>query len=226
MADAADAELGFTSETETTIGQVLADGNEITCLYDFGDGWDHRVKLEDTATAEEHRAYPYCVDGTGACPPEDCGGPPDTPTSRPPSRGRRATGGPTCSNGWSSSDPPTSTRRPSTATWRTSGCAPCEPWRVDRSTSTTSLRGYRRVKLKLLTMSMARCYPSHSLFPLLKTKEPPCPRREASRRRRPGSRPLGRSTRPRQREEPSTAAAAPGGEGDAPPDPGTHDPGA
>lgn len=74
--EAADAELGFTSETEATIGQVLTGGNEITYLYDFGDGWDHRVKLEDTATAEERRAYPYCVDGAGARPPEDCGGPP------------------------------------------------------------------------------------------------------------------------------------------------------
>ena len=42
-----------------------------TYLYDFGDGWEHDVTVIG-AGAEQ----PGCREGTGACPPEDCGGPP------------------------------------------------------------------------------------------------------------------------------------------------------
>lgn len=43
-------------------------------LYDFGDGWMHEVKLEDVLPREPGIAYPRCIDGERACPPEDCGG--------------------------------------------------------------------------------------------------------------------------------------------------------
>lgn len=43
-----------------------------TYVYDFGDDWLHEITLEkitdDTAAAAS------CIDGKGACPPEDCGG--------------------------------------------------------------------------------------------------------------------------------------------------------
>jgi hypothetical protein len=42
--------------------------------YDFGDDWEHIVKLEKILPREEKRKYPVCVDGKRACPPEDCGG--------------------------------------------------------------------------------------------------------------------------------------------------------
>jgi hypothetical protein len=48
-------------------------GKTIGYLYDFGDGWQHTVKLEKII-AEETKA-PRCVGGKRACPPEDCGGP-------------------------------------------------------------------------------------------------------------------------------------------------------
>lgn len=38
-------------------------------LYDFGDGWNHDVENLGAGGME-----PGCVDGEGACPPEDCGG--------------------------------------------------------------------------------------------------------------------------------------------------------
>ena len=44
--------------------------------YDFGDGWVHEVVLEGVLLAELHAAYPLCIGGERACPPEDCGGPP------------------------------------------------------------------------------------------------------------------------------------------------------
>ena len=42
--------------------------------YDFGDGWQHAIVLEDVSDAERTVRYPRCVDGDRACPPEDVGG--------------------------------------------------------------------------------------------------------------------------------------------------------
>jgi hypothetical protein len=44
-------------------------------VYDFGDNWRHRVELEKVLSAEPGTAYPRCLKGRRACPPEDCGGP-------------------------------------------------------------------------------------------------------------------------------------------------------
>jgi hypothetical protein len=44
-------------------------------LYDFGDGWEHTVKVERIADAVPGLLYPILIDGTGRCPPEDVGGP-------------------------------------------------------------------------------------------------------------------------------------------------------
>ena len=45
-------------------------------LYDFGDGWEHVVKLKRVGSRENKVSYPRCVDGERACPSEDCGGVP------------------------------------------------------------------------------------------------------------------------------------------------------
>lgn len=42
--------------------------------YDFGDGWEHQVRLEAIVQPEPRRKYPRCLDGARACPPEDVGG--------------------------------------------------------------------------------------------------------------------------------------------------------
>jgi hypothetical protein len=44
-------------------------------LYDFGDGWEHTIKIEHIADAMPGVAYPRLIDVTGRCPPEDVGGP-------------------------------------------------------------------------------------------------------------------------------------------------------
>lgn len=72
----ADAELGFADEADTTVAEAVRPGAELDYTYDFGDSWTHRVSLELATVAEEGRAYPYCADGAGACPPEDSGGAP------------------------------------------------------------------------------------------------------------------------------------------------------
>jgi hypothetical protein len=43
--------------------------------YDFGDGWEHTLQCEGWFASDTSQTYPRCVDGAGACPPEDCGGP-------------------------------------------------------------------------------------------------------------------------------------------------------
>ena len=45
-------------------------------LYDFGDGWEHTVKIERIADALPGSSYPVFIDAKGRCPPEDVGGPP------------------------------------------------------------------------------------------------------------------------------------------------------
>ncbi|HAF50353.1 MAG TPA: hypothetical protein DCL04_04490 [Synergistaceae bacterium] len=43
-------------------------------IYDFGDGWEHRIELEKILPRDENIEYPICIAGKRACPPEDCGG--------------------------------------------------------------------------------------------------------------------------------------------------------
>ena len=44
-------------------------------LYDFGDGWEHTIKIERTDAAAPGVLYPRLIDAAGRCPPEDVGGP-------------------------------------------------------------------------------------------------------------------------------------------------------
>ena len=44
-------------------------------IYDFGDYWEHELKLEKILASDKQKDYPICVEGRRACPPEDCGGP-------------------------------------------------------------------------------------------------------------------------------------------------------
>ena len=42
--------------------------------YDFGDGWNHEIKVKRAGLPEAGVKYPICLGGERACPPEDCGG--------------------------------------------------------------------------------------------------------------------------------------------------------
>ena len=62
-------------EDETSIflkDLSLEKGVIFSYLYDFGDSWEHLIKLGKITT--EELEMPICLEGSGACPPEDCGG--------------------------------------------------------------------------------------------------------------------------------------------------------
>ena len=43
-------------------------------LYDYGDGWEHTIKVERLTAPEPNTAYPRLIEASGRCPPEDVGG--------------------------------------------------------------------------------------------------------------------------------------------------------
>lgn len=49
-------------------------GWSIPYLYDFGDGWMHIVKVVKVHLGQSSPDRVELLDGSGACPPEDCGG--------------------------------------------------------------------------------------------------------------------------------------------------------
>jgi hypothetical protein len=42
--------------------------------YDFGDGWDHLITVENFQEKDDNLKYPICIDGQMNCPPDDSGG--------------------------------------------------------------------------------------------------------------------------------------------------------
>jgi Plasmid pRiA4b ORF-3-like protein len=73
-----DTDLGCADENEFALADVLFEpGDQLRYTYDFGDDWDHDIKLEKVLApaADPQAALPVCLAGKGACPPEDCGGP-------------------------------------------------------------------------------------------------------------------------------------------------------
>lgn len=62
---------------KATLRDVLEDtgAKSLKYLYDFGDGWEHTVRIEKIIEPEDGASYPRLVDAKGRCPPEDVGGP-------------------------------------------------------------------------------------------------------------------------------------------------------
>jgi Plasmid pRiA4b ORF-3-like protein len=49
-------------------------GERFLYEYDFGDGWEHQVRLERILPLPPQQIYPVCMGGKRSGPPEDCGG--------------------------------------------------------------------------------------------------------------------------------------------------------
>ena len=62
-------------ESRANLRKIAPDvGSKFLYWYDFGDDWMHEVEVDDIKAPKGRT--PVCVEGEGACPPEDCGGVP------------------------------------------------------------------------------------------------------------------------------------------------------
>lgn len=67
----------LTTVALTLASQASGRGASFIYEYDFGDGWQHQIRVEKVVAAQDEQDdvyYPLCVEGAGACPPEDVGG--------------------------------------------------------------------------------------------------------------------------------------------------------
>lgn len=66
---------GSVASERTRLTKAMVNG-AIDYVYDFGDHWQHRVKLEKALPPTPQLRLPWCVAGANATPPDDCGGAP------------------------------------------------------------------------------------------------------------------------------------------------------
>ncbi|MEN5059700.1 hypothetical protein [Luteimonas sp. TWI1416] len=65
------------SEAAHTLSQIAPHaGSRFGYCYDFGDDWQHAIVVESVDAPAPTTVALHCLGATGACPPEDCGGPP------------------------------------------------------------------------------------------------------------------------------------------------------
>jgi hypothetical protein len=70
-----DRELGFIDERQIRLSELVGGvGDRLRDTYDFGDGWEHEIIVEELLDPDPELRYPARVASKGACPPEDCGG--------------------------------------------------------------------------------------------------------------------------------------------------------
>ena len=68
-------EPGAVKSEQTQLMKAIAPGRTIDYVYDFGDNWELRVKVEKEPPPTD-RKLPLCIAGANAAPPEDSGGVP------------------------------------------------------------------------------------------------------------------------------------------------------
>lgn len=69
-------EPGVEDESRVSLIKATADSNSFTWVYDYGDYWEHKVKVERIVDLGVPLDMAICITGRNACPPEDVGGVP------------------------------------------------------------------------------------------------------------------------------------------------------
>jgi hypothetical protein len=70
-----DSDEDETDEDDVTVLEALGNERRFSYDYDFGDGWEHEVIVEELTSSPAKLRFGVCLDGQNACPPEDVGGP-------------------------------------------------------------------------------------------------------------------------------------------------------
>lgn len=65
--------LPVRSERRVRLNAALGGVKSFGYTYDFGDNWDHRIKVEKALPPDPTLKVPLCLAGANACPPEDVG---------------------------------------------------------------------------------------------------------------------------------------------------------
>lgn len=63
------------SEKRVRLLKALEGRKSFDYLYDFGDGWEHKITIKKSLANTLPMPHAICLDGENACPPEDIGGP-------------------------------------------------------------------------------------------------------------------------------------------------------
>lgn len=67
---------GSIGSERTRLTKAMTGSGAIDYVYDFGDHWQHRIKVEKVLPALPDLKLPLCIAGASATPPDDCGGVP------------------------------------------------------------------------------------------------------------------------------------------------------
>lgn len=71
-----DDDPAMRDERKATLAALApVEGGTFVYWYDFGDDWFHRISVRAISPIEPGVKPLVCLKATGACPPEDCGGP-------------------------------------------------------------------------------------------------------------------------------------------------------
>jgi hypothetical protein len=62
------------NERTIRLAGALGAARTMNYVYDFGDNWQHRIKVDKTLVPDPELKLPLCVGGANATPPDDCGG--------------------------------------------------------------------------------------------------------------------------------------------------------
>ena len=67
---------GTMDGTRVALWRAVGASKQFTYVYDFGDDWNHKIKVVKIIDGYPPLDHPECVGGENACPPEDVGGVP------------------------------------------------------------------------------------------------------------------------------------------------------
>jgi len=67
---------GVMDEAGVSLREALGGRKTFVYVYDYGDNWRHKVKIEKVVALDTPIDRGVCIGGENACPPEDVGGSP------------------------------------------------------------------------------------------------------------------------------------------------------